>query len=143
MSKFAAEMEKFAARFSGAVRDTVAQVAALGAERASNSTAFKGLSKGSGGLRDAIKWNIAGSAFEANVVADKSYAGYVEFGNGTPGELLRPKNAKALRFQGAGGVVFRRAVRAHGPMPFMGPAADSITGGDVEFAFAEQMRQIL
>lgn len=56
------------------------------------------------------------------VIADTSYAGYVEFGNGPPGGKIYPKRAKALRFVIDGKVLFRKWVRTSKPRPFMGNA---------------------
>ncbi|HSY22318.1 MAG TPA: hypothetical protein VK841_09400 [Polyangiaceae bacterium] len=64
-----------------------------------------------------------GDSAEAEIIADKPYAAYVE--NGTRPHVIEAKRAQALRWEDSGGGVhFAKRVNHPGttPRPFMGPA---------------------
>ena len=93
-------------------------------DEAKRSTRFK---DGPGAaLRNSIGF-VASGELARTVMADKDYAPYVEFGNNQSGEYIYPKNGKALAFQGSGGTVFAKRVRAHGPLPFMMDAVERVS----------------
>jgi hypothetical protein len=97
--------------------DTLAEI---GVTNARSTRLFKDQS---GKLRKQIKLIPAGK-LARSIIADTPYAPYVELGNrpnGT-GQYIYPVKAKALRFVVNGEVIFRRRVKAHGPLPFMGTA---------------------
>jgi hypothetical protein len=56
----------------------------------------------------------------------KSFSGYLEYGNPYEGFIIRPVNAKALRFVINGKVIFSKSVRAHGPLPFLEQSRDKV-----------------
>lgn len=102
----------------GVVASSLDTLAEIGVTNAKSSRLFKDQT---GALRRRIQFLRDGDTART-VIADTNYAGYVEFGNGPPGSKIYPKKAKALRFNLDGQIVFRKWVRAHGPLPFMGNA---------------------
>lgn len=98
----------------GTIDTAMNQLAELGTQAAKNSNLFKG----NGNLRKNIKF-INDGAFAKTVIADTSYAGYVEFGNNQKGPKIYPVKAKALRFVVDGQVIFRKWVRSHSGKHFM------------------------
>lgn len=94
--------------------DTLATIAQTNAQ---SSKFFKG--SGPNGLRANIKI-LKNGEMSRTVLADKNYAGYVEFGNNPGGDgFIRPVNAKYLHFWINGKEIFAKKVRSHGPLPFM------------------------
>jgi hypothetical protein len=105
-----------------AVQEALDTLAEIGASNARSTKLYKNRS---GKLRQNTKFRPAGT-FIRDVIADTSYAGYVNFGNrpGGTGAYIYPKRKKALRFVIDGKVIFARRVRSHGPLPFMDQARD-------------------
>lgn len=85
-----------------------------------------------GNLRRSIHSNPVQSngPFRASVTvsADANYASFMELG--TRPHVIRPRNAKALRFTQGSRVVFATRVNHPGTRarPFLGPAAASVAG---------------
>lgn len=79
-----------------------------------------------GGLEQHINWRPLGNG-AAEVYANKDYAGYVE--HGTRAHVIRPRNARALRFPvlGGGGFGFARSINHPGsrPHPYFFANADA------------------
>ncbi len=87
----------------------------------SGPTVANGLRVQSNRLRGsirAVKAVVSGSGADVGLVSaigsNVKYAAIHEFGGTTRPHLITAKNGKALRFMGAGGVVFRRSVRHPG-----------------------------
>ncbi len=109
------------AHLPGAIESALDKIGQEGQKHASNSTLYKS----TGHLRKNIKVIQEGQLAKA-LVADTPYAGYVEFGNNQQGDRIYPKHAKALRFVVDGEVIFRKWVKAHGPIPFMTQAREQM-----------------
>lgn len=110
-------LQRIQAELPGAINRALDGLSEIAVSNAKSSTLFKG----NGPLRKTIAFKKAGE-FARDVIAPVSYAAYVEFGNNQNGPIIRPKNARALRFRINGKIVFRKWVRAHGPLPFMNNA---------------------
>lgn len=101
----------------------IEELAQIGQKAASTSTLFKEHSES--GLKHNIKI-IKSGKFVREVLADKWYAYFVEYGNNQKGQFIRPVRAKALRFISNGQLIFSKKVKAHGPIPFMHNAKDIV-----------------
>jgi len=101
-----------------AMDKAVHEIAKIVQFKARTSTLFKGTA-----LRKAIGIQNNGS-LSRTVLADKDYAGYVEYGNNQKGSYIYPVRAKALHFRINGQEIFAKKVRSHGPLPFMRVARD-------------------
>lgn len=121
-SKLIAALKGISNELDSVISSSLDTLAEIGASNARSSRLFKNRS---GTLRREIKFTRDGE-MARRVIADTNYAGYVEFGNrpGGTGQRIYPKRAKALRFEVDGKVIFRKWVRSHGPLPFMGKARD-------------------
>lgn len=85
-----------------------------------------------GELKRSIDWESG--PLEARVYASAPHAVFIEFGTWSHNLLgakggtyeIRPRNAKALRFESQGRTVFAKSVRHPGikPQPFMAPALE-------------------
>lgn len=119
-SAMRAALDAIAGRFKGAVQQALNVTVENTVRAAKGSTRFKDKS---GALRGSIKSTVGSSAFTRMVSADRPYARWVEFGNrpGGTGDRIYPRRAKFLRFELN---VFRKSVRAHGPLPFLGDARE-------------------
>jgi hypothetical protein len=58
------------------------------------------------------------------VTSEAPWSSYLEFGNNQAGPVIYPTQAKALHFIIDGQDVFVKHVKAHGPLPYMQPAAE-------------------
>lgn len=124
-SKFIAQLEGISKDLTPTVSAALDTLAEIGSSNAKSSTLFKNRT---GRLRKSITFTRNGE-FIRKVAAPTSYAGYVEYGNrpGGTGQRIYPTRAKALRFVMNGQIVFRKWVRSHGPLPFMGNARKLVT----------------
>lgn len=100
------------------VENGLQELAEFAQKHASETNLFK--TSGQGGLRDSIKIIKSGDRVR-EVLADKPYAHYVEYGRGP----VEAKNAKALRFRINGELVFAKRVGPADPKPFMQQARDA------------------
>lgn len=103
-----------------AIDSALDKIGAEGQKHAASSTLYKGSN-----LRKNIKV-VEDGQLAKSLVADTGYAYYVEFGNNQQGDRIYPKKAKALRFVVDGEVIFRKWVKAHGPIPFMTQAREQM-----------------
>lgn len=110
-------LRRIQAELPNAINKALDNISEIAVTNAKSSTLFKG----NGPLRKTIAFKKSGE-YAREVMAPAPYAAYVEFGNNQNGPIIRPKNAKALRFRINGKIVFRKWVRAHGPLPFMNNA---------------------
>lgn len=106
--------ELFAKQIEAASIQTLLDAGKLGEKAARETKLFKN----NGPLRDATNFHIT-SKTSGFVLADKSYAQFLEFGNNQGGPYIYPRKAKALHFFINGEEVFVKKVRSHGPLPFM------------------------
>lgn len=139
ITDFAASCEHLIANLAGAMDTALDKIGKIGQASAAGSTLYKG----NGNLRKNIKY-VENGQFTKSVVADTPYAGYVEFGNNQQGSIIHAKNAKALRFVVNGEVIFRKWVRAHGPLPFMAKAREDMiqaTPGILRDMFEDLVRR--
>lgn len=113
-------LNKIASTLPSAVDKAMDQVAALGTANAKGTTRFRA----GGKLRKETKF-VNDGFLAKSVIADTGYAFYVEFGNNQKGSIIRAKG-KALRFVIDGKVIFRKSVKAHGPLPFMNDARNAM-----------------
>lgn len=116
-SPFIAQLEAISEGLPASVSNALDTLGEMGASSAKSSRLFKG----NGPLRKEIAV-VKKGAFVRQVVSPTSYAKWVEYGNNQNGPRIYPKRAKALRFVVNGKVIFRKSVRAHGPLPYMGTA---------------------
>jgi hypothetical protein len=135
VSAFSKALSGIRSELPSVIERSLTTLAEIGATNAKSSRIFKNRT---GNLRKNIKFTVDGE-YARSVIADTGYAFYVEFGNNQKGDKIYPKRAKALRFVIDGEVIFRKWVKSHGPLPFLGPArelvvsmAPVILGGDVE-----------
>lgn len=121
------DLEKFLgnlpAQIEMAAHQTLLDAGKLGEESARNTKLFKN----TGPLRAATNFHPT-SKLTGFVLADKSYAGYLEEGNPSQGFKIVPKQAKVLHFKIDGHDVFVKSSTAHGPLPFMQQAQDKVEG---------------
>ena len=106
------------ASLPSSVSSMLDEIGKIGETHAKATTLYKG-----NGLRKATKF-VSEGELTKYLIADTGYAGYVEFGNNQQGDKIYPKKGKVLRFVIDGEVIFRKWVRAHGPLPFMRQARD-------------------
>ncbi len=104
-----------------AAHQTLLDAGKLGEDTARNTTLFKN----NGALRDATNFHPV-SQFSGFVLADKSYAQYLEYGNPYAGFIIEPKVAKVLHFWIDGKEIFAKKVKAHGPLKFMEAAEKKV-----------------
>ena|SRR5271166_1323162 len=71
-----------------------------------------------GALREATQFSYVGPG-HYQILSNKFYAKWYEYGNGPPGGRIYPTTAKALCFQMNGETIFAKSVRASGPHPYM------------------------
>ncbi len=119
-SPFVAAAELLGERLQASISQAVETLGQRGAELARASPLFKG-----NALRKATQFHRV-DWFQGFVLADKPYAFYVEEGNNQLGPRIYPRFAKALHFFIDGQEFFRKSVKAHGPLPFMGNARDQL-----------------
>jgi len=119
MKAFIAALAKAGQQFASKVENSLEDIAKVAQQQAKSSHLFGG--SVNGGLRAAIKI-LSNGRFSRTVLADKDYAGYVEYGNNQKGPYIYPIRAKALHFFMNGKEIFAKRVRAHGPLPFMDEA---------------------
>lgn len=62
------------------------------------------------------------SALDQGIIANKFYASWVEYGNGSPGSRIYPTKSSCLHFFVHGQEIFAKWVRASKPRPFMATA---------------------
>lgn len=136
MKDFINALNRLGAHFDNAVSDALDEIAEDAQANAKASTLFKGSS-----LRNAIKV-ISNGQLSRTVLADKDYAGYVEYGNNQEGPYIYPKKAKCLHFWANGNEVFTKKVRSHGPLPFMQNARD-ITINKIPSIISKHLRKII
>lgn len=120
VSQFVNALQNIINDLPNAVEASLDEIGRVGEAHAKATTLYKG-----NNLRNNTKF-VSEGEFTKAVVADTPYAGYVEFGNNQQGDKIYPKHAKALRFEVEGQVIFRKWVRAHGPLPFMSQARDEM-----------------
>ncbi len=113
-------LQQIVSDLPSALESTLNDIGKIGETHAKNTKLFKGDK-----LRQNTKF-ISEGEFTKAVLADTPYAGYVEFGNNQQGDKIYPKQAKALRFEVEGQVIYRKWVKAHGPLPFMKQARDEM-----------------
>ena len=128
---------KLSDKVGKAVERGLDRIAKIAQKHAKATKLFKGNSPG--GLRQSIRV-IKNGSYIRTVLADKWYADYVENGNhrGPNGWWIYPKKAKFLHFWWKGKEFFCKRVRAHGPLPFMKKAKES-----VEYSIISIMEQEL
>jgi hypothetical protein len=100
---------------------TLLEAGNLGQEAARNTNRFKN----NGPLRAATNFHETGE-YTGFVLADKSYAIFLEDGNNAGGAFIYPVHAKALHFKIDGKDIFAKKVRSHGPLPFMKDAQEKV-----------------
>lgn len=122
MNEFQDAIKSIINGLPGAIQKSLDELATIAVSNAKSSTLFRNRS---GNLRNKINFTRDGE-FSRIVLADTPYACFVEFGNNQNGPIIRPKNKKALRFTIDGQVLFRKFVRAHGPLPFMDNARKQV-----------------
>ena len=127
---FSADLEKV-------VHATLHEAGIFGRDKARNTTLFKN----NGPLRAATNF-FETSKNSGFVIADKSYAVFLEEGNPYAGFQILPKNAKMLHFFINGEEVFAKASTAHGPLPFMQEAQDA-TEMEIEKIFDRNFERII
>ena len=115
------------------------EIADVAKNNARATTLFKG--SPDGGLRAAIRI-IANGSLSRTVLADKDYAGYVEYGNNQRGPYIYPVKAKALHFFVNGTEVFAKRVRSHGPLPFF-EQAEKFTINKIPGIIKKHLKEIL
>lgn len=108
------------AELPAVIDKTLDEIGQIGQRSAASSTLYKG----NGHLRKSIKL-LKDGELAKTLIADTSYSGYVEFGNNQSGDRIYAKG-KALRFVIDGETIFRKSVKAHGPIPFMGQAREQM-----------------
>ena len=121
ISDFVTTCEHLISQLPSAMDSALDKIGKVGQQSASTSNLYKS----TGHLRKNIKY-VENGQLDKAVVADTNYAGYVEFGNNQQGSIIKPKKAKALRFVVNGEVIFRKWVRAHGPIQFMSKAREDM-----------------
>ena len=110
VQKALASLEAIISGLDNAVDKGLEQTAAVGQWQA------RLRSKGS--VRKSIVTQRNGQGFDVSAMAPHAY--WVEHGR----KGFKAKNAKALRFEVGGRVIFRKSVGPAAPRPFMQPAAD-------------------
>lgn len=122
---FRTALQGMAGRLTGAVQQALAQTGAAAEASVKGSTRFKDKT---GTLRSTTRTHVEGTPFTRSISSPPNYAKWVQWGNrpGGTGDRIYPRKAKFLRFVLNGQVVFRRSVRAHGPLPYMTDARDVI-----------------
>jgi hypothetical protein len=118
-----------------AAEKTVSEAGKFAREEALATTKFKV----SASFQQATQFHKL-DRFSGFVLADKSYATYLEDGNG-PGRIY-PRTAKALCFQVGGKTVFAKSVASHGPYRFMAEAGDKLDL-EIENIFLTHLNAIL
>lgn len=104
-----------------AAHNTLLEAGQLGQEAARTTKLFKN----NGPLRDATNFHPI-DKFSGFVLADKSYAHWLEDGNDPGGGFIYPTKSKFLHFFVNGEEIFAKKVRAHGPLPFMSDAETKV-----------------
>lgn len=107
-------LEQMEARLEPAVQKALEEVAKLAQSKVKETKLFK---SASGGLLDNII--IINGHLSSEVIANKNYAYYLEYGNNQKGMFIYPVKAKALHFFVNGTEVFCKKARTHPPLPFM------------------------
>lgn len=118
MSNTSKALSKLIKQFEPAVEKALDKISKVAQDHARATNLFKG---------HVLKDNIIilkNGALARTVLANKDYAGYVEYGNNQQGPYIYPVRAKALRFFVNGTEVFTKRVRSHGPIPFMQAASE-------------------
>lgn len=119
------DLEDFAAILSSQVEQvaykTLEDAGKLGEQAARDTRLFKN----QGSLRAATNFHKT-SDTTGFILADKSYAAFLEEGNPSQGFKILPKNAKVLHFVIDGKDVFTKSSTAHGPLPFMQEAQNTV-----------------
>ena len=139
MKDFIAALNKAHSQFAAKVEDALEDMAEVAQQHAKSTTLFGG--RVNGGLRAAIRI-LSNGRFSRTVLADKDYAGYVEYGNNQKGPYIYPVHAKALHFFMNGKEIFAKKVRAHGPIPFM-EEAKQYTIKKIPSIIAKNIKEIL
>jgi hypothetical protein len=121
MKEFIAALRKAEQQFIPTINEALDEIAEIAQQKAKSTTLFGG--SATGGLRGSINIHKNGS-FSRMVLAEKDYAGYVEYGNNQKGPYIYPIKAKALHFWINGREIFAKKVRSHGPLPFMNDAKE-------------------
>jgi hypothetical protein len=85
---------------------------------------------------------VMSGQYVGEVMDDRSYAGYLEYGNDPGGGRIYPINAKALHFFVNGEEVFAKSVRAHGPYHFIENGRDAAEN-ELTNIFAKHIQNLL
>lgn len=101
---------------------TAVQTAALSVESNAKRRAPVSNKRGGGNLRSGIGHEIDADGLGAEIRSTAAYSAYVEYN--TRAHIIRPKTAKALKFEKGGETIFAKVVRHPGTteQPFMRPA---------------------
>lgn len=120
-----------------AAEETVPVAAQFAKTAALNTTKFKV----SDTFRSATNFHPL-SKLSGFVSTDKDYAYWLEEGNNQKGDYIYPRTAKALHWKSGGNDVFAKRVKAHGPLTYMGDAADKLDD-EIEHIFLNELTKII
>ena len=125
---FMAQIERFAADIVAGTRGAVEETCS---EAAAHARAVGQFQDQTGALRKSIVGRVVrrdAHGTSGTIEATAPHAGYVEAG--TEPHVIRPRSARALRWEEGGEAHFARVVRHPGTRarPFMGPAAIKAEG---------------
>jgi hypothetical protein len=112
-TKLLKQLHAIEAGLEGVVDLSMMKIAQMGAEVAKANTKGK--------LAEATM-AINPGKHVYQIVSNKFYASWYEFGNGPLGGRIYPVHAKALRFTINGATVFAKSVRTSAPHPYMSKA---------------------
>jgi hypothetical protein len=139
MKEFLAALRRAEQQLIPTISAALDEIAEVAKNHAKSTTLFKGAANS--GIRAAIKVLNAGQ-LARTVLADKDYAGYIEYGNNQKGPYIYPVKAKALHFFANGSEIFAKKVRSHGPLPFM-EDAKTYTIKKIPDIIAKHLKEIL
>lgn len=115
------ELTRLERQLEEVYKNTLSKAGELGVNEARNTKLFKH----GNNFEQAIQFTPHGS-HEGRVESGAEYSGYLEYGNNQNGDVITPKVANVLHFFANGEEVFVKSVKAHGPLPFMEQAADTV-----------------
>lgn len=116
-------LSSLSANFKNAVQEILDHIADKFRKLAIATTLFKGSENS--GVRKATRI-IRNGSFARTVLADKDYAGYLEYGNNQKGAYIYPVRAKCLHFFIGNKEIFCAKAKTHGPLPFFGNARNQL-----------------
>jgi hypothetical protein len=124
-SPLRAALRAMAEKLPGAVQQGLAATGAAAEASVRASTRFHDKT---GTLRSTTRAHVEARPFTRSISSPPTYAKFVQWGNrpGGTGDRIYPRRAKFLRFELNGQIVYRRSVKAHGPLPYMTDARDVI-----------------